>query len=57
MMDTTYWDAKILGFEAYENGKPITDNPFDPVNQPRLFDAWAESWLEASPEIKEIDEE
>lgn len=49
-MDTTYWDAKIRGFEAFENGKTITENPFDPATQSRLFDSWAEGWLDASSE-------
>jgi hypothetical protein len=44
------YEAYFMGEQAFLDGYPFKDNPFDPLDQPVLFGSWDEGWLDAKCE-------
>jgi len=42
--------AYEMGEQAFLDGFPFNDNPFDPWDQSVLFGSWDDGWLDAESE-------
>lgn len=48
-MGNPFW----IGYEAWNTGASLDDNPYDVKDRKDSHDAWAEGWAEAAAELGE----
>jgi hypothetical protein len=51
------YDARTHGMAAKKMGRPIHNNPYDPIEARHCWQAWCDAWMEAQVMSRIVDEQ